>query len=616
MGVPRFFIDILKKYKTTHFKHTSDFKFQYFFMDYNAFIYPSVAKFFKETTYESFQKLSVNKREQAISDFIVDRTIDYVNELKPEKMLYIAFDGPAPRSKMKLQRDRRYKGLKAELFFDELRDVFEIEEKNTASLWDKASLSPGTSMMQKIAKGLVEATNKKKFMKGKIIVIVDDTNIPGEGEHKILNFIRTLKNLDDKVLVYSPDADMIILSLQYEGDIYNIRKKDPMRTEDVELYPDEDVKYIIFSVTKYREALKKEIGDYDEIRLSRDVIFLTFFIGNDFVKPIYFTKSNKNGSFWTILGIYKRLLKKYQNTSHPYLVFIKNESGSEGSDEVEQIPLVNQNFLIDIFQELANMEDKKMKEYYSRLLNDMERKVDEPEDTFEGRKASFEHDKYYKSTNPFAEPELFKLIDYSKSKNVWIQQYYSYFFDITPDNPREFRNYKRLICRKYLESLSYCLRYYLTALPSWDWYYPFRVAPIPSDILYFMDEMPKELNFQFEMGKPYYPIEQLSMIVPPQSIAILPRPLRLLITTPTSPLAPYYPIDFQLDKLAGEKFVYSHALLPAFVDEIARPAIQNTFSKFTKAEQERNKLKDEYTLYEPDKISVNNITLNAPRKMV
>ena len=139
---------------------------------------------------------------------------------------------------------------------------------------------------------------------------------------------------------------------------------------------------------------------------------------------------------------------------------------------------------------------------------------------------------------------------------------------------------------------------------------------MPSDILYFMNEMPKELNFKFEMGKPYHPIEQLTMILPPQSIAILPRPLRVLVTDTTSPLSPYYPIDFQLDKVAGEKFVYAHALLPAFVDEIVLPAIQDTFPKFTKLEQERNKLKDEYILYEPAKMSVNNITLNAPRKIV
>jgi hypothetical protein len=60
MGVPRFFIELLKKYKDTHFSDP-DFKFEHLLMDYNAFIYPSVASFFKQTPYESFKKLTESK---------------------------------------------------------------------------------------------------------------------------------------------------------------------------------------------------------------------------------------------------------------------------------------------------------------------------------------------------------------------------------------------------------------------------------------------------------------------------------------------------------------------------------------------------------------------------
>jgi len=605
MGVPRFFTELLKKYRNTHFSDPN-FIFQHLFMDYNAFIYPSLDAFFKQTSYEAFGKLSVSKREQAVANFVVERTIAFVNEIKPEKLLYIAFDGPAPRSKMKLQRDRRYKSIKLEEYFAELKKIYNIEEKKPSSLWNSASLSPGTSAMEKIAKGLKTAAKKNKFMGGKIMVIIDDTNLPGEGEHKILNFIRYLKNLKDRVCVYSPDADVLILSLQYAGDIYNLRERDPKKKEDVQMYPNPDVKHIIFSVTKYREALKEEFkGEYDEVRLSRDLIFITFFIGNDFVKSIYYLKSNKGG-FWKILGIYKRLLHKYQHTEKPFLVEIKDSKDGP-------LPLLNQNFLVDILQELANIEDRSMKEYYARILSEMGKTPEDLDDTYEGKKAAFEHAKYFEHVNPFSEPELFKIIDYNEPRNIWNQQYYSYFFNITPDNPREFRNYKRLICKTYLESLSFCLRYYLTGLPSWDWYYPFRVAPMPSDILYFMNDMPKGLNFQFDQGKPYYPIEQLTMILPPQGISLLPRPIRSLVTSATSPLAPYYPIDFELEKVFGEKYIYSHALLPPFVDEIVRPAIQETFSKFTKTEKERNKLSDTYDLYEPENMSLKELMLDVPR---
>jgi len=313
MGVPRFFIELLKKYKDTHFADPN-FKFQYYFMDYNAFIYGALTAFFKQTTYEEFEKLTTSKREQLVANFIVEKTIEFVNEIKPEKLLYIAFDGPAPRSKMKLQRDRRYKAVKKEAYFKELETLFKIEEKKPSSLWNSASLSPGTSIMQKIANGLKSAAKKKKFMDGKIIVIVDDTNIPGEGEHKILKFIRYIKDINDKVCIYSPDADVIILSWQLKGNVYVMQTLDRTKEEHRELYSDKDVKEIIFSITKYRESLKKDFGEFkeiDDMNLSQDLTFLTFFIGNDFVKPIYFMKSTNKYALTTIVNIYKRILKKY-----------------------------------------------------------------------------------------------------------------------------------------------------------------------------------------------------------------------------------------------------------------------------------------------------------------
>jgi 5'-3' exonuclease len=615
MGVPRFFIEILKKYKNTHF-WDPNFRSQYFFMDYNAFIHNTRYSFFKQITYAELEKLSVSKREQALANYVVEKTLEFVNNVvKPEKLLYIAFDGPVPKSKMVESRGRRYKAVKEEKYYDELRETFKIEEKDITSLISNVSISPGTTLMEKIASGLWSAIQKKKFMGGQIIAILDDTNIPGEGEHKILNFIRYLKSLDEKVCIYSPDADVIILSLQYKGDIYNIREKRFESKEDLELYPDPDVKYIIFSVTKYRAAIKQEFGDYDEVRLSRDLMFITFFIGNDFIKAIYFLKSNKDG-FRIILEIYKRLLNKYKTTDKPYLVEIverKKECKEESKCNVTRIPLLNQNFLVDIFQELSKMEDRYMKEYQNRILSKMEKVPDEIENTYEAKKASFQHDLYYLQTNPFAEPELFKIINYNQPRHLWNQEYYSYFFGIYPDNVKEFKNYKKLICKTYLESLSYCIQYYLTGLPSWKWYYPFRVAPMPSDILHFINDMPKGLDFTFELGTPYTPIEQLALMLPPQTVSILPRPLRTLITTATSPLAPYYPIDFKIDKVFGEKYTYSKPLLPVPSDEVVLPSIQETFEKFTKSEKERNKLSDTYQLYEPENLVLKDLILDVPR---
>jgi 5'-3' exonuclease len=136
---------------------------------------------------------------------------------------------------------------------------------------------------------------------------------------------------------------------------------------------------------------------------------------------------------------------------------------------------------------------------------------------------------------------------------------------------------------------------------------------MPSDILHFINDMPKGLDFTFELGTPYTPIEQLALMLPPQTVSILPRPLRTLITTATSPLAPYYPIDFKIDKVFGEKYTYSKPLLPVPSDEVVLPSIQETFEKFTKSEKERNKLSDTYQLYEPENLVLKDLILDVPR---
>lgn len=605
MGIPRFFINIIKKYKETHFRGKG-FKFQNLFMDYNAFLYQALKEFSKKYSYGEIEKLSEAKRETLLSEFITEKTINYVNELQPERLLYIAFDGPAPRSKMKLQRYRRYGGFKNKQYLEELKKEYKIEEKSVSSFFNSAIFSPGTSFMEKMAKQLVTASKKKKFMGGKISVIINDTNIPGEGEHKILNFIRKLKNLKDKIVIFSPDADMVVLSIQYEGDIYIIQDRDINKEDHVLLYPDDSVKYIVFSVTNYKKALKKEfsfIDNINEIRLSRDIILLSFFVGNDFVKPIFFTKSNKNYSFPIILNTYKKLLPKYKNTDEPYLVKINNDA------------TVNHDFFVDIVRSLAFNEDNNMKKYYRRLLYIMDKELEKVEDTYETKVASYIHDPYYVASNPFYELDLFKKIDYNQHHNIWKNQYYSEYFGLTLNNMSEFSSYKNLVCQKYLQSLIYCLRYYLTGLPSWDWYYPFRVSPMPSDILYFMKNTPKDLDFKFTKGKPYQPIEQLAMIIPPQYSNMLPKPLKNLINDPKSPLAPFYPIDFEFDKLVGEKREYSYPRLPPFIDEYIRPVIKETFSKFTKTEKKRNTLNTEYTLYDPSFNYTNNLLLDNPRNI-
>ena len=602
MGVPRFFIEILKKYKKTHFSDPS-FKFQYYFMDYNAFIYKSISLFFNDVKYDEFKQLSMSKRETTLSTFIVNETIKHVNEISPEKLVYIALDGSAPRSKMKLQRYRRYKSVKKKLFIKKIKKMFDLKE-NASSLWDSSCLSPGTTMMEKISKGLKIASKTNKFIGKNLSIIISDTLIAGEGEHKILDFIKNMKRvISEKICIYSPDADVIILSWQLEGHIYVMQPIDRTKSEHNELYPSSEVKHIIFSIIEYKKSLKEEFHQFKHIKidnLTKDLTLLTFLIGNDFVKPIFFLKSTNKYSLTTLINIYKKLLYKYIFTNNAYLVTIKNN-----------IPIINEKFLLDIFKKLSHREDFNMKKYYDNIFKRLNKNYEHKKETYEDYISSFEHDKYFCPSHPYYEEKLISTINYNEPHDIWKKKYYSYFFNLDLYNYEEFISYKKLICKMYLKSLSYCLQYYLTGLPSWNWYYPFRISPMPSDIVYFMNDFMKNekrkqnyikknyrrrknysaetcCNFIFKKGNSYYPIEQLAMILPPQNAYMLPKSIRCLIENPKSILFSYYPIDFELDKLAGEKFIYSYPLLPSISDHIIRPILQNTFKKFTNSEKSRN----------------------------
>jgi 5'-3' exonuclease len=105
----------------------------------------------------------------------------------PTRYIYIAMDGLVPYAKMVQQRYRR----------------FRIPEKE--GIFDRHQISPQTPYMVELANAVREAFPS---------AIVSDTSEPGEGEHKLLNWLKTLpKNQRKTVTVYGLDADLILLCL-------------------------------------------------------------------------------------------------------------------------------------------------------------------------------------------------------------------------------------------------------------------------------------------------------------------------------------------------------------------------------------------------------------------
>lgn len=115
------------------------------------------------------------------------------------KKVYIAFDGLVPYAKMVQQRYRRMR-------------------RGDTGPFDKHQISPGTPFMKELAYTL-------KFMYPDIVV--SDTLEPGEGEHKIFTWLRTLPDNQRKnICIYGLDADLVLIALaqNHLGNIVLLRE--------------------------------------------------------------------------------------------------------------------------------------------------------------------------------------------------------------------------------------------------------------------------------------------------------------------------------------------------------------------------------------------------------
>ncbi|KAG0674959.1 hypothetical protein C6P40_001968 [Pichia californica] len=303
--------------------------------------------------------------------------IDYLfNLIKPKKVFYMAIDGVAPRAKMNQQRARRFRSAQeAEELLKKAIETGEPIPKDPA--FDTNAITPGTEFMARVTENLKFYINQKVSQDKHwqdIEVILSGHEVPGEGEHKIMEYIRTQKaqpsyNENTRHCVYGLDADLIVLGLVAHEPHFSLLREEvtfgrnKKKTTDVS-----DQTFFLLHISLVRDYLEEEFSslsddlsfEYDFERILDDLILILYVIGNDFLPNLPDLHLNK-GAFPLLIHTFKEAMRRTDG----YL----NENG--------KINLKRLAVWLDILSifELENFEEGAIDvEWFNKQLDNVSRK--------------------------------------------------------------------------------------------------------------------------------------------------------------------------------------------------------------------------------------------------
>jgi 5'-3' exonuclease len=527
MGVEKFFNKLVSSYKSkliTTFNTTNG---DILFFDFNSIIHkissqvisdlnylykilliasnypsPKLINFFenKYKTYKDIFYLSIDfiytpfGIQQLINDLkkidiniiIIHQVIKaieyYINKINGLQLVYISLDGVPSIGKIMEQRHRRYIGeiinykinkkINTFNFPTELSEEYPfdyIQYNQTKFSFLKLNISPGTKFM----KELVTSIKNHQFP---VNLQINDDTISGEGEFKIIHFINIYKNLflNKKIIIYSPDADMILLSSILELDI-NIIRYDQQQNQD-----------LFLSTEIFKLLLTEYIDDNKKIKINQnivnDIIFIFTIFGDDFLPRLEAIQVNLH---------YEKILNIYKN------IYINN--GYIIQDNKLNLPN-----LIIFFKELKELEVPNLLSMFdkNKIIEEKD-KISETISYIKMKKSSFNKD-----------PLDNKIInDFNKDihDSNYLEEKYSVTYYLYPKNIyyKKYEINQTNAVNEYINGLIWIFNYYFNNDLNYSWYYPYEKPPFIEDIYDGLLKL-KSIDLSLKKDTPllFTPIEQ------------------------------------------------------------------------------------------------------------
>eukprot|EP00759_Apiculatamorpha_spiralis_P043314 PhF_6_TR40782/c0_g1_i3/m.61554 len=553
-------------------------------IDMNGIIHPAC--------HDDGQQLEGGEKEMIERVLVkVESLIETVN---PGELVYLAIDGVAPRAKMKQQRIRRYMsafgrsggeevdvdeplepeegdaqegegnaaagddnsdGLMSDGEQQDIHNelqgldlgVLQINRKAMTApivaqksnlplapteVFDDNSISPGTGFMVRVAEALKAKCQTWKTKYPNVTFVISDTQVPGEGEHKLIDFIRKNGNPSKKYVIHGNDADLILLTLLLHNRTIILMKEGKWGTQvTLDYYVVDEIRKGLARdlnrrIQKLNPGLAKSSSAIPSMGLIEDFVFLTTMVGNDFLPhlPTAFISEHTLDNF---LEVYAHSFAAMQG-------FITDVNGLSP----QRLGVFLRNY--------ASVETSFFR-YRMKTLNQM------------------------------AESELGSPLG-SPVDNKWRSTYYKTtgLHDV------------QATCKKFIEGITWVFGYYtLVGCTDWTWEYPFSHAPLTYDLMVYLSTYQgAHIPFPSSAEPPLPPLLQLTCILPPASKALVPEPLRKLWDLPE--LADCFPDRWKVDYTGADKEYMAIIMFPPLNNDKLLTAARALIPNVSAAEQKLN----------------------------
>ncbi len=204
----------------------------------------------------------------------IDHLVDFVN---PTKAVYFAVDGVAGCCKQPSHRCSQFRKAK--------------EAEINPEGWKATLLMVGMPLMKELDEYLTKHWATRPY--GNLRILYNPMGIPGEGEHKIIHFIKQDRTYR-KYCICSQDADLMMLTMLLPSECITILRKNDASNSDYHLIQPSKIKNLFLNeISGHFQTILDSEPDFSPLlnhlspeKVMRDIVVLFFLLGNDYLPRV------------------------------------------------------------------------------------------------------------------------------------------------------------------------------------------------------------------------------------------------------------------------------------------------------------------------------------------